>query len=198
MKPQTKIKKVAGLILAWAMLSGCLTVQTAYDFDESVDFSSLKTYKIQEKALARLNLNDLDKPRLIRAVKNEIEKIGFSPSDKPDVLIAVQVLQKDATKTDGGYVGGGYVYDYTTLEYRWTASQWNSNAATKHVTESIIVVDFVDPDTNKLIWHGRFTGFNFDDFKLREIRLQEAVRKIIIQYRLQLKAKRIASSDSTC
>jgi hypothetical protein len=182
MKPKTTIKKVAGLILALIMLSGCITVQTACDFDKGVDFSLLKTYKLHEQALESLNLNDLDKPRLINAVKNEIENIGFSQSDNPDVLIAIRVLEKNATKTDAGYVGGGYVYDYTTLEYRWTTSQWNNNAATRNVTESIIVIDFVNPKTSKLIWHGRFAGFNFDDFKLREKRIQAAVKQIVAQY----------------
>lgn len=182
MNPKPKIKKIAGLILASTMLSSCFTVQTAYDFDKRIDFSSLKTYTLHEQALASLSLNSLDKPRLIGAVKNAMENIGFSRSDRPDVLVSIHVLEKDVTKTEAGWVGGGYVYDYAASEYRWTTSEWDRNATVKHVTESTIVIDFVNPNTNKLIWHGRFSGFKFDDFKLREERIQAAVNKILAQY----------------
>lgn len=182
MKPKTKIKKIAGLILASIMLSSCLTVQTAYDFDKSIDFSSLKTYAFHEQALASLSVNSLDKPRLIGAVTNAMKNIGFSRSGRPDILVGIHVLEKDATKTGAGWVGGGYVYDYTALEFRWTTPQWNRDATVKHVTESTIVIDFVNPNTNTLIWHGRFNGFDSDDFKLREKRIQAAVNKILAQY----------------
>lgn len=111
-----------------------------------------------------------------------MKSIGFSRSGRPDVLVSIHVLEREVTKTDAAWVGGGYVYDYTASEYRWTTSQWDRNATVKQVTEGIIIIDFVNPNTNKLIWHGRFSGFKVDDFKLREERIQAAVNKILAQY----------------
>jgi len=182
MTARLKIKKTAWLILAPALFTSCLTSQTAFDFDRSVDFTSLKTYALHDQGLNKLNLNDLDKPRMIHALEDRMERLGFSRSNRPDILVNILVLEKEGTKTSAGWSGGGYIYDYSTLDFCWTTSQWNPNAVVKQVTESTIAIDFINPGTKSLIWHGRFNGFRFDDFKNREERIRAAVDKILAQY----------------
>ena len=182
MIPRIKIKKTAWLVLAPVLLSGCLTSQTAFDFDRNVDFTLLKTYALHDQGLKKLNLNSLDKPRIIHAVENRMERLGFFRSNTPDVLVNILVLEKEGTKTSAGWSGGGYIYDYSTLDFRWTTSQWNPKAVVEQVSESTIAIDFINPSTKRLIWHGRFNGFRFDDFKYREDRIRAAVDKILAQY----------------
>jgi hypothetical protein len=64
-------------------------------------------------------------------------------------------------------------------EYRWTSTQWSPNASVKQVTESTIIIDFINPVTKDLIWHGQFNGFRFDDFRKREERMHVAIRQIL-------------------
>lgn len=170
------------LILISLLFSSCMTVQTSSDFDKNINFLKLRTYEFYDEGIDKLNLNSLDKHRIIAAVENGLKIKGFVKANHPDVLINIVVVDKELTKSSSGWVGGGYVYDYTASEYRWTSSQWSPNASVKQTTESTIMIDFINPVTKDLMWHGQFKGFRLDNFEKREERMYGAIKQILDQF----------------
>lgn len=175
--------------LKWCMLftcviafTGCITVLTAVDYDKNIDFSKLKTYNYYGKGIDQLALNNLDKPRMMGAVETAMAKMGFSKADQPDFLVNIVVLSSTKTRADWGYSGGGYQWDATAMAYQWRDSQFGPLSTSKQYQGGTIIIDFLNPRTNAILWHGVGSGFDFDDYDNREFRINSAVKQILAQY----------------
>ncbi|MEH3114919.1 DUF4136 domain-containing protein [Pedobacter terrae] len=77
--------------LKWGMLftvvmafTSCISVLTASDYDKKIDFSKLKSFAYYEKGIEHLELNNLDKPRMLNALETALTKKGFTKSNQPD------------------------------------------------------------------------------------------------------------------
>ncbi|RBQ08821.1 DUF4136 domain-containing protein [Pedobacter miscanthi] len=175
--------------LKWGMLftivmafTSCITVLTASDYDKKIDFSKLKSFAYFEKGIDRLELNNLDKPRMLEAVESAVLKKGFTKSDRPDFLINVVVLVNTNTRADWGYSGGGYQWDATASSYQWKESQFGPLGTNNQYQNGTIIIDFLNPETKAIMWHGIGSGFNFDDYENREQRINLAVKQILQEY----------------
>src|SRR6478609_4652897 len=107
------MKKIL-LVCLIAIVSACSPVTISYDYDRQADFSKYKTYAFSEDAL-NLQVDQLNRDRILKAVETEMAAKGFSKSDSPDVLIDLQIKAKQeveatATNTGGGMYGGRYGY----------------------------------------------------------------------------------------
>ncbi|MGN7986922.1 DUF4136 domain-containing protein [Pedobacter sp. 22226] len=175
--------------IKWGMLftivmafTGCISVLTASDYDRKIDFSKLKSFAYFEKGIERLELNNLDKPRMLNAVEGAMLKRGFSKTDHPDFLINVAVLSSIKARADWGYSGGGYQWDATSSSYQWRDSQFGSLNTSKQYQTGTIIIDFLNPETKAIMWHGVGSGFNLDDYENREERINLAVKQILSEY----------------
>jgi len=175
--------------LKWGMLftlvmafTGCISVLTASDYDRKIDFSKLKSFAYFEKGIERLELNNLDKPRMLNAVENTMIKRGFDKTDRPDFLINIAVLSSIKARADWGYSGGGYQWDATSSSYQWRDSQFGPLNTSKQYQAGTIIIDFLNPETKAIMWHGIGSGFNFDDYENREERINSAVKQILSEY----------------
>ncbi|MCX2493388.1 DUF4136 domain-containing protein [Pedobacter sp. PF22-3] len=175
--------------LKWGMLitivmafTSCISVLTASDYDKKIDFSRLKSFAYYEKGIEHLQLNNLDKPRMLNAVEIAMAKKGFVKSAQPDFLVNVAILSSMNTRADWGYSGGGYQWDATSLSYQWKDSQFGPLSSSKPYQSGTIIIDFLNPETKAIMWHGVGSGFNFDDYENRENRINLAVKQILSEY----------------
>lgn len=168
---------------AFAMVfASCSTIRTASDYDKNINFSKLKSYNYYDKGIDRLDLNNLDKPRMLDAVETSLKKVGFIKAEHPDFLVNVVVFTNVKIRSDWGYSGGGYQWDVASSAYRWNESQFGPLNTDKEYAEGTIIIDFLNPRTKAIIWHGIGKGFNFDNYYDRELRMNSAVKQILIQY----------------
>ena len=72
-------------LLLILILAACNTPRATYDYDQNVQFSTLNTYKIYPDL--RSNLSQLDEQRLLSVLDSELNKIGFSTSESPDIYL---------------------------------------------------------------------------------------------------------------
>lgn len=169
------MKKMYYLVMLFTgvmALAGCSTLQTASDFDRKTDFSIYKTFDFYDKGIARLKVNDLDKRRMLGAIENELQAKGFTKSKNPDMLVNLVVVSREVTE----------FYDYGP---RWGwgyFNYWGMNRTIDRYQEGTIIVDFLDPKQKTIIWHGRGTGFNLDNYNKRDERVQKGVAEILAQY----------------
>ena len=101
------MKKLLFPIFVLLIAASCASIKVSSDFDKTAQFSGYKTYAFTPEAL-NLNIEELNRKRLITAVENELSLKGFTKSENPDVLIDIKITgekKQTATATStGGYM----------------------------------------------------------------------------------------------
>ncbi len=161
-------------------LSACSSLRTASDYDKKANFNQYKTYNFYDKGIARVKLNDLDKRRLLGAIDTEMAAKGFTKSDQPDLLVNLVVVARERIDAYGPAFYGGWGWGWG---WGWRSPFWGGGVSyVDQYAEGTIIIDLLDPKTKTLVWHGRGSGFNLDNFRKREERMQVGVKEILGQY----------------
>lgn len=167
------------------ILNSCSSVNVYSDYDKGTDFSEFKTYAFYKKGIDKVEISDLDKKRILRAIEKELKIKGLVPSKNPDLL--VNIFTKSREKIDvynnnyygwypwyyghgyGGYYGGGYGFGYTNV----TSS-----------TEGTLFIDLIDARKKELSWQGIGVGLlsYYKNIDKKEARINEFVSHIMTQY----------------
>lgn len=175
------LKKLGGFLVVAVLLSACTSLRVASDFDKDVDFKNYKTYNFYEKGLEKLEVNGLDKKRMMAAVDTEMQAKGFTKTANPDLFVNLVVMKRERTDVyDNGFYSpwgwrGGWGWG-------WGPYWGGGMRSFDRYQEGLFIIDFLDPKTKMHIWHGRGDGFNLDNFKNREERINEGVKEILAQY----------------
>lgn len=169
------IHKLLMLFTVVIALSACTSLRTSSDFDKKVSFSGYKTYNFYDKGIARLKLNDLDKRRMLAAVETEMTTKGFTKADQPDLLVNLVIVARETTDVYSYGPGWGWGWG-------WRSPFYGGMNSVNQYMEGTFIIDFLDPKTKTLVWHGRGSGFNLDNFKKREERMNTGVKEILSQY----------------
>jgi len=173
------MKKLLFLSIILIIAASCSSIRISSDFDKSVQFASYKTYAFTSETMS-INLDDLNKKRLLSAVETELVAKGFTKSESnADVWIDVQLKgeqKQTATATNtGGYGYGRYGYgggfSTTTINY-------------DTYVDGTLFINMIDAKKQQLVWQGRGTKTIDPDAnqKKREENINYAVKQIFTQY----------------
>ena len=143
------------------LLSGCSAISVNYDYDNSVDFSTIHTYgwgqlNGPDDALAK---EPLLKKRIIATIDRYLESRGYRKVDpaQADVLIVIQAgVEEKMRVTDRG-VPRDY-YHVPWYDPWWGRGAYGSRVDITYYKEGTLVVDIVDNAKKELIWRGLGTG----------------------------------------
>ena len=139
--------------LALMAVSGCSSLQVSRDYDAARDFSVLRTYAWQhdmqpETGDPRIDNNLLDE-RVRRAVNDTLKNKGFRRADRGEADFLVAYFRNYRSRISGGSwnvgAGRGSYGRYGSVGYGSDISQYD---------QSILTIDILSPDNNKLIWRG--------------------------------------------
>ncbi len=72
-------------LLLVLIVTSCNAPRAIYDYDQNMDFNSISTYQIYPDL--KSNLSQLDEQRMLAVLDSEMNKIGFSASQAPDVYL---------------------------------------------------------------------------------------------------------------
>jgi hypothetical protein len=171
------MKKILLPVLVLLIASSCASVRVSSDFDKTAPFTGYKTYAFTPEAL-NLNIEELNRKRLITAIENELSLKGFTKSEKPDVLVDVKISgekKQTATATNMGGYGYGYRYGWgggtTTINY-------------DSYTEGTVFVNMIDAASNSVVWQGRGVGTVDPEASAekREKNINYAIKQIFTKY----------------
>ena len=136
---------------ALVLMAGCAsTPQINSNSNPNIDFTSFATYNFMQP-LATDRPDGVQTPlsqKLMQAMSREMAARGYTPSDKPDLLINFFVVTEDridvrAVPTTGSFRG------YRRNRYR----TWNSyRTEVRQYTRGTLAVDLVDADQRVLAW----------------------------------------------
>jgi hypothetical protein len=173
------MKKYLILLLSITIFS-CATIKISSDFDRQADFSKYKTYQLSNET-QNLQIQQLNRDRIIAAVENEMAVKGFTKSDNPDIIVDVNITGKEiqtatATTTGGygyGYRGWGYGGGFSTTQINYD-----------QYTEGTMIITFVDVSEEKIVWQGTGTKTLVENASAekREKNINYSVQQIISKY----------------
>jgi hypothetical protein len=146
------MKKAAWLLgaLAGVLTLACSSVNTAVDYDHTINFSQFHTFQIMEGTRSPVSFTQ---KRIEDGITNALTSKGWQAvTSNPDVQVFPHVVlsqekQWNATSMGGfgyrgwGGMGGGMA----------TATQTNIPIGT-------LIVDMVNPKTHEMIWRGTSQG----------------------------------------
>ena len=165
-----RVMGMLGMLLGLLVVSAAAqSVQT--DYDRSFKFSSLKTFSFVEQKrsgtdpLANDTLND---GRIRTGLESQLMGNGFRmETEKPDFVIAYYVTTKNKLN----------VQDFGYGPPRWFGSR---DIRVNQYSEGTLMVDFIDTNTNQVVWRGRASGTL--ELKGVDKKISKSVEKLVKQF----------------
>ncbi len=150
--------------------TSCNTVRVTYDFDRATDFNTYKTYNFHQNGIDKLELNDLDKRRILAAIDVQMAAKGFTKSDNPQLYINVLASSKEKVNIDNGYYGG------------YWGPYWGGPSRVYQYTSGTIIIDIVDNSRNILVWQGAGSGLNVSNLNTKSDDIPKAIEEILAKF----------------
>lgn len=184
------MKRKNFLLLFGVLLITQVNAQKVHtDLDKDYDFTNLKTYTFLGWQNNSDNLiNDLDKDRLHKAFKSELNQrqLENAEADEADLAITLFLVveQKTSTTAYTDYYSGSYG------GYRRGAWGWGGGSSTTNYTESdylkgTLVMDVYDNETKNLIWQAVASATINENPKKREKSIPKSVKKIMKNFPIE-------------
>ncbi|MCH6575789.1 MAG: DUF4136 domain-containing protein [Bacteroidetes bacterium] len=172
-----RILIISGIFLM-AVITGCSTVLVQSDYDREINFANFHTFdwraQSENAGSNAVQRNTLFERRLKKAVDKELTANGFQKqtAERPDFLIAYSIQVKDQVNvlSSGygyggyGYGGFGHGYGHHGFRYRFGHQGYGRHRFAYRsgyyggggLVEVTLVLDFVDPESNNVIWRGLY------------------------------------------
>lgn len=158
------------IVILLMFFTACSTVRVSYDFDKNTNFNSFKTYNFHQKGIDKLEVNDLDKRRILGAIEQQMAAKGFTKSDNPDLYINVLASSKEKINIDNGYYGG------------YWGPYWAGSSRVYQYTSGTIIIDIVDEKNNILVWQGSGSGLNVSNLNSKGDDIPKAIEEILSKF----------------
>jgi len=175
-------------VLFLFILASCSSISVSSDYDKGTDFTVYKTYAFYKKGIDKVEISDLDKRRILRAIEAELNAKGMVKAENPDLL--VNIFTKSREKIDvynNNYYGWypwyyGYGYGYGYGGYGMGYGFGYNNVSTS--TEGTLFIDLIDAHKKELAWQGIGKGILSDSRSIdkKVAKINEIVSKIMTEY----------------
>ena len=160
------------------IITSCSSVKVYNDYDKKVDFTPFKTFAFYKPGVDKVEISDLDKKRILRAIEAEMIAKGFTKSENPDLLINFFTKSREQVDVNAFNNGWGYGWGYG-----WNPYIWGGNRTTVRTsTTGTLFIDLIDAKKKEMIWQGEGEGEIFKNQKNKEERIGEFVKEILKQY----------------
>ena len=158
------------------LIMGCSTITVFTDHDSGVDFSKYKTFAYFKPGIDKVEISDLDKRRILKAIDLQMAQKSIIKSDLPDLLISINTTAKEKkvyiNNNFNGFWGWG-----------WNPWMWGPNQNTvSSRTEGALYIDLIDAKTKQLVWQGKGRGGISEYSKNRDERIGVFVAEILKKY----------------
>ncbi len=170
-------------ILFLFILGSCSSVSVYSDYEKGTDFSNYKTYAFYKKGIDKVEISDLDKRRILRAIEAELNAKGMVISENPDILVNIFTKSREKIDVYNNAYYGWYPYYYGYGHYGPYGHGFGYNNVYTS-TEGTLFIDLIDTRKKELVWQGIGTGVlsYSKSIEQKEARIREFVSKIMAIY----------------
>ena len=168
------MKKVYLLSFILTIL-GCSSINVFTDHDSGVDFSEYKTFAYYKPGIDKVEISDLDKRRILKAIDIQMAQKSIMKSDIPDLLVSINTTAKEKVYVNNNFNG--------FWGWGWNPWIWGPNQNTvSSRTEGVLYIDLIDARTKMLVWQGKGKGGISEFNKNRDERIALFVAEILKNY----------------
>lgn len=159
------------VILLFFFIVGCTSLELSTDYDESIDFSSFKTYRWHSKnehnEASLKYLDQIMDQRIRSAIDAQLQQQNFIKieSGTADFWVNYSVIVKEKVdiKTYNNYNGmyPGYRYRYGYGYYgsgMGVGLNSTSNTQVTYYNQGTLIIDILKPTNDQLMWRGAADG----------------------------------------
>jgi hypothetical protein len=179
-----RILVVIGLALGFI---GCQTFNVRTDWDPAHQFDVFQRYFWVEppevEGASPFADNTLLRKRVRFTLEAKLEERGFQQTEErsnADFLVSYSVILEERLKINGYYAGGGGGYNRGRYGGFGTI---HSTASIREYQESTLIIDFLDPNNDDLVWRGWGTGIvRTRDRNKRRDRLEKGIAAILEKF----------------
>ncbi len=178
-----KILKLLPLVVLFIATS-CVSVRVSSDYDKETNFEAYKTFAFYKKGIDKVEISDLDKRRILRAIESDLVAKGFTKSESPDLLVNIFTKSREKINVYNNSYSGWYPWYYGGFDpYGYGFGHGAYNNVTKS-TEGTLFIDLIDANKKELAWQGIGTGAlaSSRNITKKEERIKEFVTEILATY----------------
>lgn len=165
-------------VLLLFVLGSCASVRVDTDYDNNADFSQFRTYAFYKDGIDKVEISDLDKKRILRAIDQQLVAKGMTKSENPDLLINIFTKSREQVNVNQFSAGWGYGWGYGWSP--WIGGNYSTSVSS--TTEGTLYIDLIDGRKKELIWQGVGTGSLSQSMNRKEEKINEFVARILSQY----------------
>ncbi len=159
------------------IVASCSSVSVNADYDKNVDFTTYKTYAFYKAGIDKVEISDLDKRRILRAIDDQMLSKGFIKSETPDLLINIFTKSREQVNVNQFNAGYGYGWGYG-----WNPFFMGGQTTYSTTTQGTLYIDLIDTKKKEMIWQGEGNGYLSKNTQEKEKLINEFVGKILAQY----------------
>jgi hypothetical protein len=158
-----KLMAIFSILWVSIFVAGCASMSVNYDYDQRINFASLKTYDWLP-APRKAEVDQLTIRNIEFAVDKQLKAKGLGmSSETPDFLIAVHITKQRKVDTEQwgyAYGNGNFFYGRRFSRFGGAPSDYQFRRGTDTYVYDIgtLIIDFVDTKTRELIWRGTATA----------------------------------------
>lgn len=156
-------------------LNSCSSVQVHSDFENGVDFSKYQTYAFQKSSIDKVEISDIDKRRILRALEKSLSEKGFTKSEQPQFLVSFFTKEREQVDVWQNNMAWGWGWG------PWWGPGWGGTQVSSY-TEGTLYIDIIDANSKELIWQGYGVGALNPRAKNKEERINQFVLEILKRY----------------
>ncbi|RPE00088.1 DUF4136 domain-containing protein [Aureibaculum marinum] len=177
-----KYLKLLSVGVVLFLVSSCASVKVSSDYDKQKDFNQYKTFAFYKKGIDKVDISDLDKRRILRAVEADLLAKGFTKSENPDLLVNIFTKSREKINVYNNRYYGWYPWYYGGFGPYGFGMGAYSNVTSS--TEGTLFIDLIDAKKKELAWQGMGTGalVSSRDISKKETRIKEFVTEIMAEY----------------
>ena len=146
------------VVAAFIAVSSCgPSLKVSQDYNKDVNFAQYKTFAMYKNDTINPAISQLNRDRIINALKSEMVKKGFQENPaSPDLYVNAVAIFKDRVSVSqySNYYGSGGYY----RPYYWGGAGMYGSATTttdvQHYKDGSLIIDVVDAKEGKLVWQG--------------------------------------------
>jgi len=157
-----------------ASLFSCRTAHVHVEYNQEIDFFKFRTYNWLPKQSGKdKSFYSLKEQKIQSKIESLLSEKQLSKNEKPDVLIAVNVTEKEKVHYSPRFGAGYYPSRYWGYHgfYRYDVDEY---------TEYTIFVAVVDPKTKKALWEGSVKDWNYQG--ISDENLDKILKGILDKY----------------
>lgn len=148
------------LFFVTLFLCGCSSIEVSQDYEPGSDFRNLKSYAWKSETQEKTGNVNVDSPLVDNRIRNAIEKTlsnkGFIKTNADVVDFKVRYSFTISKKTLSRPVNTGVGFGFGHYRSMGVIGI-QTGAQIDEYDEGLLVIDFLQPDNNLILWRGKST-----------------------------------------